>query len=259
VVSVFLSFMGLSGLFGKRNISALDVTLELPGEMYANRPAPITVRVRNRKKFLPGFLLWVIAGEHRILFPYVDPESASVRHLTFSAAHRGRLTLGKVHVCSVFPFNFFVRCRKAGDESEGIVFPEPKQCDPGVVFGKQNRARGEQYSDRTGFDSDTISIRDYAQGDPMKYISWKATAKTGELKTRELSSLSDQPVLIDFDEVSARDGEERISFVTYMILNLLRKNVPVGLKLHQTIFRPAVSVAHKVALLTELARYGTEE
>ena len=251
--------MGLSGLFGKRNISALDVTLELPGEMYANRPAPIKVRVRNRKRFLPGFLLWVVAGEHRILFPYVDPEAETVRHLTFSVAHRGRFTLGNVHVCSVFPFNFFVRCRKTGEGSERVVFPEPKQCDPGVVFGEQRRARGEQYSDRTGFDSDTISIRDYVQGDPLKYISWKATAKTGELKTRELSSLSDQPVLIDFDEVVARNGEERISFVTYMVLNLLRKNVPVGLKLHQKIFRPAVSAAHKSALLTELALYGTEE
>jgi uncharacterized protein (DUF58 family) len=251
--------MGLSGLFGKRNISAVDVTLELPREMYANRPAPIKVRVRNRKKFLPGFLLWVIAGEQKILFPYVDPESEAVRYLTFSVARRGRFTVGNVHVCSVFPFNFFIRCRKSGKKSEGVVFPEPKQCDPGVVLGKQNRAGGEQYSDRTGFDSDTISIRDYVQGDPLKHISWKATAKTGELKTRELSSLSDQPVLIDFDEVAARNGEERISFVTYMVLNLLRKNVPVGLKLHQKIFRPAASVAHKVALLTELALYATEE
>jgi len=251
--------MGLSGLFGKRNISGLAITLELPEEMYANRPAPVKVRVRNRKRFLPGFLLRVIAGEQRVFFPYVDPGSEAIRHLTFSAAQRGRLAVGDVHVCSVFPFNFFVRCSKSGEAREGVVFPEPKPCDPGVLFGKRNRARGEQHSDRTGFDSDTQSIRDYVQGDPLKYISWKATAKTGELKTRELSSLSDRPVVIDFDEVMGRNAEERISFVTYMVLSLLRKNVPVGLKLHQKIFRPAVSAAHKAALLTELALYGTEE
>lgn len=250
--------MGLSGLFGKRNISKIDIDIELPEEMYANRPAPVKVKLRNRKRFLSGFLLRVVAREGKALFPFVDAGAEATKYLTLSFERRGRFVVQDVHVCSVFPFNFFIRCRDTGKRFEYIVFPEPKKCELPGSLGRVKRSRGEIPSDKIGYDSETISIRDYVQGDPLKYISWKATAKTGELKTKELSSLSDQPVVIDFDAVPARNREERISFVTYTVLHLLKKNILVGLKINQRLYKPGISAAHKISLLRELALYGAE-
>jgi uncharacterized protein (DUF58 family) len=96
------------------------------------------------------------------------------------------------------------------------------------------------------------------RGDPLKYIHWKATAKTGRLKTKELSSLAHRPVIIDFEKVSIANVEERISSVAYAIVQFTKKNIPVGLKINGNLYLPDVSSAHKLSMLRELALYGTD-
>ncbi len=94
-------------------------------------------------------------------------------------------------------------------------------------------------------------------GDPIKYINWKATAKTGELKQKSFHR-SFSSVVIDFT-TDIDDREKRISCVAYTIVQSIKKNVPIGLKLNNTFFSPAVSGNHKTTLLTELALYGPHE
>jgi uncharacterized protein (DUF58 family) len=97
------------------------------------------------------------------------------------------------------------------------------------------------------------------RGDPLKYIHWKATAKTGKLKTKELSSLAHRPVIIDFEKVSITNIEERISSVAYAIVQFCKNNIPIGLKINGNLYLPDVSPAHKINLLRELALYGTDK
>jgi uncharacterized protein (DUF58 family) len=97
------------------------------------------------------------------------------------------------------------------------------------------------------------------RGDPLKYIHWKATAKTGKLKTKELSSLAHRPVIIDFEKVSIANIEERISSIAYAIVQFCKNNIPVGLKINGNLYLPDVSSAHKINLLRELALYGTDK
>jgi uncharacterized protein (DUF58 family) len=122
-------------------------------------------------------------------------------------------------------------------------------------MGEQKKPRGEEHSNRIGYDSDMISIRDYLTGDPMKYISWKSTAKTGALKTKEFSTLEFQPVIIEFDKVNIRDLELKISCVTFMILRLFRAGVPFGLAMEGEVYGPNHSKANKMNILRRLALY----
>ncbi len=104
-----------------------------------------------------------------------------------------------------------------------------------------------------------ISIREYRHGDPLKYINWKATAKTGRLKTKELSSLGHQPIVIDFDRIPIRDIEERLSCVAYSLLQIIKKGyAPVGLKINGRFYEPGASQTHKINMLKELALYRAE-
>ena len=88
-------------------------------------------------------------------------------------------------------------------------------------------SRGDLSPDKPGYYPEIISIREYIKGDPLKYINWKASAKTGKLKTKELSSSFDRPVLIDFDKVVIPDIERRISCITYVIQQLHNRNIPL--------------------------------
>lgn len=261
IVSAFLSFMGISGFFGKRNLSGLDIRIDPPEEIYATTMVPIKVTLRNRRKLLPAFLITVRVMDTEVLFPFVDTQETASRYLTLSFHKRGRMLISDIHICSVFPFNFFVRCRRVPAEVETIVFPRTIRCDLFDTFVREQRQRGEKNTDRVGYDADLISLRDYITGDPLKYIHWKASAKTDQLKTKELSSLYQRPVIIDFDAVPIRDIEERISCITYVILMLFKRHVPVGLKMKDTLLKPRIRASSdrlkesKLGMLRKLALY----
>ncbi len=249
--------MSISGIFGKNNLSGLSVRVDLPQEIFAGTPAPVRFVLRNDKKLFPSFLIRVACGDRDILFPYVASRGEASRQVEFTFPKRGEETIRITHVSSVFPFNFFSRFRKVDRALPFIVFPELRRCELLALFQKQTRAKGETNSDRGGFDSDMISIREYVLGDPVKYINWKATAKTGKLKTKELSSLAFQPMIIDFDKVVVRDMEERISCIAYSLIQILRQNVPVGLKLRGILRPPDTSPSHRLSMLRDLALFET--
>lgn len=264
IVAALLSFMGISGIFGKRNLSKIDIEIEFPKEVYAKTAFPVKVALRNNRRFLPAFLIRVHLPGSEILFPFEDARAEGVKYASLTFEERGPSVIGDVRISSVFPFNFFVRYRRINRSFETIVFPQVKRCDLSLFSERERRPRGEQPAERTGYDSDIISVRDYIKGDPIKYIHWKASARTGRLKTKELSSLSHQPVIIDFDAAPVRDVEERLSCVTYAILTLFKQNVPVGIKISGAFYRPFSGTsgergaAGKTEVLRRLALYGKE-
>jgi uncharacterized protein (DUF58 family) len=256
ITAAFLSFLGVSGFFGKSNISRVAVVLTAPDEIYANTPFPLRVRLENRRRYLPSFLIQVRIDGEELLFPYVGAKDAEEKQLTTALERRGRNLINAVHVCSVFPFNFFIRCRKSETPLEMIVFPEPKKCEVFDPSAHARRERGELASGRIGSEGDLVSLRNYAHGDPMKYIHWKASAKTDKLKTKELSSLTQLPVVIDFEKTGIKNLEERISCIAYALLRLNRQRVPSGLRIRGRVFEPGISASHKAAMMRELALYG---
>jgi uncharacterized protein (DUF58 family) len=262
IVAAFLSFMGISGFFGKRNLARMDINLDLPEEIFAQTAFPLKITLVNGRRFFPAFLIKVCLGDSEVLFPFVDAKGRGSKYLSFSLNERGLSKIRDIHLCSVFPFHFFRRCRKNERLFETVVFPQMKRCGLPDIVDNERRSKGEKSADRTGFDAEIISTRDYIKGDPLKYIHWKASAKTGQLKTKELSSLYRQPVIIDFDSLLIRNIEERISCVTYVIVKLFKQNIPVGLRIGGTLVTSSGKThgeqtkAARIAMLKKLALYG---
>lgn len=247
--------MGVSGFFGKNNLSGIDIVLEFPQEIYAKNEFPLKITLKNKKRILPVFLMKVHVDGKDAFFPYIDPKSSETRYLNISFPKRGRYVINDIYVYSVFPFNFFTRYRSVDKAFEFIVFPALKECSLITLYEKDRRLKGDRTSDAAGYDTDIVSIREYVHGDPLKYINWKATAKTGKLKTKELSSLIYRPIFINFEDVYINDTEEKISCITFSILKLIKGNMPVGLKIKDKVFLPDVSQTHKINMLKELALY----
>jgi len=249
--------MSISGVFGKSNLSKLDLAIEFPQEIYAGSQIPVKISMQNRRRFLPAFLIGLRAERISVLLPFTPSRGTSSLYTSVTYHERGLRTIENSFVFSVFPFNFFTRFKKLHRSYTITVLPSLKTCDLASLYRKERKSRGERASEKIGYDTDIISIREYVRGDPIKYIHWKATARTGKLKTKEHSSLSYQPVIIEFDRVIVKDIEERISCVAYTIVQLIRNNVPVGLKINGRLYPPDVTAAHKMSMLRELAVYET--
>jgi uncharacterized protein (DUF58 family) len=247
--------MGISGFFGKNNLSGITVEAEFPPEIYANSSFPLKVTLKNKRRLLPVFLMKLQVGDLTLFFPFVDQKGESTKYVTTIFPKRGAHKIENIYISSVFPFNFFTRYRALQNVFSFVVFPELRKCELHNIYLKERRIRGEETTDRIGYESDMISIREYVHGDPLKYINWKATAKTGKLKTKEFSSLAYQPIIIDFDRVAIGDIEEKLSCIAYSLLRIIRRNAPVGLKMNGRLYEPGVSQFHKINMLKGLALF----
>ena len=251
--------MSISGLFGKANLSKLDFTLDIPQEIYAGAPFPLKITLKNIRKLMPAFLIRLKTDRFGLLFPYVGAGDELSSYTTVSFEKRGLYHIDNPLIHSVFPFNFFIRFKKLYRTFHFIVFPVLKPCELSSLYEQNRRGKSERLSDKIGYESDMVSIREYVRGDPLKYIHWKATAKTGKVKTKELSSPTYRPIIIDFEKVPIQNIEEKISSIAYTVVQLSKKHIPVGLKINGSFYPPHVSPNHKVNLLKALALYGTKD
>lgn len=255
IASALLSYMMVSGFFGRNNLRGLDVELIFPDEIFAGNDILVGVRLRCAHRVLPAFIVMVAVGDAEVLFPFLRAGSEEVRYASLSFRKRGTVSISEIRVSSSFPFNFFTRCRTIARNHDLVVFARPIRCDWWASEGELRRKQGEIAVDRMGYDLDILCIRDYVAGDPLKYISWKSTAKTGELKTKDMAAVESRPVILNVDRRRTEDVEWVVSCATYWVLRLFRSRVPVGLIVNGVAIRPTVSAAHRIALLRRLALY----
>ncbi len=256
VTSALLSYMVVSGIFGRKNLCGMDILLEFPDEIYAKTDVPVGIKLINHRKFMPAFLIKIALQDQEILIPFVGAKSSELHRLTMRFKNRGTNIVEKIRISSVFPFSFFTRYKTLHQEHRLVVFPKPLKCRLVRQHDHRTRAKGDLSADLAGFEADLLSIRNYVPGDPLRYINWKSTAKTGQLKTKELSSVDMQYFMIDLDRMEKKDLESVVSCVTYTVLKMIRSRIPIGLCIGGETFKPNMTTAHKLRLLEKLALYG---
>lgn len=251
IVSAFLSFMGLSGFFGKRNIDGLDVEIIFPDEIFANKEFIITVKLKNKKKFLNAFLIETVLLDKSAVFPVVEKESEKPVSLT--VPKRGILEISSVRLCSVFPSNFFIRCRTVKVDVKKFIYPEPKRYPLSYIFSEYSKKKGDISSQKFGYEGDFVGVRDYTQGTPIKYIDWKSSARSEKLKEKVFSSLQSIPLIVDFEKVDL-PTEEKLSFFTYIAVNY-KQFENLFIKFENKIYDISIKVERE-KLLSRFAVYG---
>jgi uncharacterized protein (DUF58 family) len=256
LVSALLGFMAVSGVLGRGNFAGLRVSIEPPEEVYDGRQTLVRVRVENRRRFLPAFLIRVVLLDTEVTFSVVDPAGSATAAATVTFRGRGLQCPPPAQVFSIFPINFFVRRWAVPMAGPVTVFPAPVAC--GDPFGPEGDAGGgERLLPERGSEGEISRIADY-RGEPMKRIHWKLSARQGELKVKELSTVAREPVLLDPEALSGTTLKARLRSASFLIIRYLREGRPVGLILGGRKIPPETGRAHKLRLLTELALYGRD-
>lgn len=257
IVSALLGFMVISGIVGKANIERLDVRFDLPDEIYAGRRTLLGLKVTNRKRWLPTFLLEVRLRDQQALLTLVNRRGSRRDRLPFTFSRHGRQPLEGVEIRSLFPINFFIRLRYLALDQEALVYPTPVPC--AEPPGESGRVRGsDRRSARSGAEGEISRIVDYSGREPMKLIHWKLTARHDELKVKKLSDVSRQPVVLHLEEMPGATLTERLQCASYQLNRLFRQGRPVGLRLGERHIPPGQGRNHKLKLLAELALYDQD-
>ncbi len=142
----------------------------------------------------------------------MEPGRALKASYGICATRRGTFQFEKAHIRLHGPLGFVARQMRAGEKEEVRVVPNFRAVSRyalmavadkmGQLGVRQLRRRGE------GMEFDCL--REYRDGDQLRQIDWKATARHRRLIARQYEDERNQQVVLVFDcgrRMRARDGE----------------------------------------------------
>lgn len=124
---------------------------------------------------------------------------------------RGNARFGAAHLRIASPFGFWLRAHRIGPENCVKVFPDFSKLLGYTLTATDRRSptAGAIRKRRRGEGTDFRQLREYREGDSMRSIDWKATARQQKPISREYQEERDQQVVFLLDtgrRMLARDG-----------------------------------------------------
>lgn len=113
---------------------------------------------------------------------------------------RGRLAFEKIVLSSSFPFGIVRKVVVIEQVGEVLVYPHLYRMNRRVLYSLSHLdPSGRKQVERAGGNEEFFGIRPYRQGDSLKLIDWKHSARTGDLVAREMTQPSPPRVMILLD------------------------------------------------------------
>jgi len=216
IVSCLFAGMLISGLVSRIVLTGIDLSLELPEHIFAQRPVLASLTLANHKLTLPSFSLLISSpetkngkkpkGKHAaqgkvlnqpVYFPYIPRDKDSTQQVELLFPRRGRYQQSSFQVSSKFPFGFLLKTRKLPAANEVVVYPPVQPTEE--FYEILPLISGELESYFRGRGHDLYTIRDFQPGDPARHLDWKATARAQTLKVREFAREDERRVELIFD------------------------------------------------------------
>jgi uncharacterized protein (DUF58 family) len=216
VFSLLCSTLFVGWIAARTSLRDLTVSARFPDHIFAAESAPVIVTLRNTKRLLPSFSIFVEARgpnaeaepraaarrryAKRLLayFSYVPHHASAEQRVEQLFPKRGHVLIDGFELSTRFPFGFFRRRRRLRARNvDIIVYPKPE-----VISDKLHLLpmyAGRIPSLRRGAGHDLFSLRDYQPQDDLRHIDWKSTARSRRLTVREFTSEDERRVTIVLD------------------------------------------------------------
>ncbi len=266
VMAMMLSVLILSGVLSRENVRRLEIELQSPGEVFANRPFSLGFTIRSRGRFAPRwFLLFAVSRSAQpMLVPFLPRLGRSVGSVDMMVGSRGIHRFPHAHVSSLFPFGFFRKGVRYPVDLEMLVFPElfPAASASRSEIDHQN---GEDASRRAGWGHGLHALRPFRHGDDPRGIHWKQTARTGNLVYMERESEQSRRLAILFDngvgDLTDKESFERferlVSEAATAAVDHLARGFDVELVTRDRVLAFAGGPRQRLAILETLALIET--
>jgi len=219
VLASLLAGIAVSGVLSRMVLTGIELKLELPEHIFAERPIVAVAELRNEKLSLPSFSLRLIgevkkrqaeANPRQILatpvyFPYIPRQQTARQNVELVFPRRGVYRQDAFGLRTRFPFGFLEKTRRVESELEVVVYPRVQPTEE--FYEVLPLVSGELESFSRGRGHDLYSIRDYQPTDSARHVDWKASAKTGTLQVREFTREDERRVMLVLDTFAGAAGD----------------------------------------------------
>ncbi len=237
--SMLLALIVVSGMLSEMVMRRVRVTVMLPGEIYAGRPALFGARVVNAKRRVPSYSIGLEvlntpgAGprvKRTIPIPRVAARGERVVMWEDTLPRRGRHRLPGLRITTRFPFGLFVKAGRIQANVEVIVFPAVAAAAAALAIDAPGAAGHSR--PRRGRGHELHNLREMRPGDDPRLVHWRVSARTGVTMTREMEAEAPVDVRLVLEGRGSGDAahlERALSRAASLAVHFLRAGASVEL------------------------------
>ena len=268
LLGLALGSYAVSGYWSRQVLACVDVQVTAPAEVFAGRPAPVTVVLHNRSRLLPAYGLVLRDQKNRVLLAeHLLPAGGHRQHqveVTFS--QRGWQPIGPWRLEVTLPLGFFCKSKEAGRGQQALVYPRLHPW-PADTSCRRGELPCEETVNSRGREGDVTGLREYRDGDEQRQIHWKQTARQERLMVVERQRLGRaapyvvvDPLVPDPDDEATRSRFERlVSRAATAVVQRLRISNAVGLIVNGTVIQAVSLPSQAAGLLRPLAEVQLQQ
>jgi uncharacterized protein (DUF58 family) len=238
----------------QRNLVGLELSFAGVDPVFAGQSAEFRIAIKNHSKN-SRYHLQLYVGKIVSNVDDLGPGESRVFHLDLPTTHRGRISLQRFGIRTLFPFELFRAWAWLHMDLGGLVYPRPAREAPEPP--PTQSARGHRQHDARG-EEDFAGLKKFNVGDSPRHVAWKAYARSGDLLSKQFSGADTSSQWFDFDHVDAPTVEHRLSVLTRWIVDADHTHRDYGLRLRGTEYSPANGEAHRHQCLKELALFNEQ-
>lgn len=242
---VFGLLLLLAGVWVWLLVRGISVDVRRPAfRSHAGGQIAEQILVRRHGRLLQGF----VEVRERTDMPVPAPGAVlslgdtevATADLVIPCPRRGVFHLGPMRVTASDPFGLFQWERAVGQTQQLIVHPATIELPGFILLPADLPGEGSRHIRSHQVTTSAFGVRDYAFGDSLNRMSWKATAHHGRLMVKEfeIEPTNNIWVVLDMErrvQTGAGDGgteETSVNIAASVCNRYLGANYPVGLLCH---------------------------
>jgi uncharacterized protein (DUF58 family) len=184
---------------------ALGISQEI--ELRLHNPGGLLVKVEVFDGIPP-----TVESPHLPWTGTIAPRAHTTLLYTATAFQRGEASFSRTHVRHFSPLGLWTRSYFSGEAAKTRVYPnyEPVVRYTLLAVAHRESQMGIVAKNRAGQSRDFHQLREYQDGDVLSQVDWKATARRGQLVSRQYREQRDQTIILLLDcgrRLRALDGE----------------------------------------------------
>lgn len=229
LVIVALTVCALWDWFVGIETQQLQANRNLPSSFGLNRPQAISFEIMNTGShtldisFHDAIPTYFESSEFP-LAQTLKPQQKGVFEYTVIPKSRGLASFEAAHVLITSRLGLWQFIKRMGSTDKAKVYPDFSAISNSFVFGVEQAMRnmGAHIAQRKGDGMEFNQLREFRDGDTLKQIDWKATARLGEPISREYQEEKDQNIVFLLDcSRRMRAMESNLSYFDYALNALL--------------------------------------
>lgn len=253
VLTFLLAMMAvMSMLHAFRNLAHLEIRAGRTDAVFSGETARFIFHFNSK---FPRYQLVLHGGNGASVSFDIPAGQDSEIIFPLPALKRGWLQTGRLTLHTEFPLGLFHAWSYLHFDTRCLVYPKPLANAP-LPSGNAPDGAGKR---SIAGDDDFAGLRNYAAGDALPRIAWKAYARGHALQVKQFATQVGEELWLDINDTPEADLESKLARMTRWVLEAEVQGLRYGLSLPDSELPAGNGTAHKGECLRRLALFGLSE